>query len=70
MLDAKQTRPSPVSERVWLRQTISVYDIHTTVAPTSTDSSVFIRILRGMYGYTGTMLHYTEECARRFRGQL
>ena len=40
------------------------------VPPTSTDSSVFIRILRGKYGYTGTMLHYTEECARRFRGQL
>ena len=29
--------------------------------PTSTDSSVFIRILRDIYGYTETMLHYTEE---------
>ena len=41
-----------------------------TVPPTSTDSNIFIQILRGMYGYTGTMLHYTEECERRFRGQL
>ena len=40
------------------------------VPPSSTDSSVFIRILRDMYGNTGTILHYMEECARRFRGQL
>ena len=32
--------------------------------PTSTDSSVFIRILRDTYGYTETMLHYTEEGPR------
>ena len=44
--------------------------MYISVPPSSTDSSVFIRILRGMYGYPGTMLHYTEECARRFRGQL
>ena len=31
------------------------------VPPTNMDSSVFIRILRGMYGYTETMLYYTEE---------
>ena len=32
------------------------------VPPTNTDSSVFIRILRGKYGYTETMPHYTEVC--------
>ena len=36
-------------------------EIAHTVPPTSTDSFVFIRILRAMYGYTDTMLYYTEE---------
>ena len=34
--------------------------------PTDTDSSVFIRILRGIYGHTDTTRHYTEA---RFRHQ-
>ena len=33
------------------------------VPPTNTDSSVFIRILLGRYGYTETMLYYMEERA-------
>ena len=37
-----------------------------TVPPTHTDSSVFIRILRGKYGHTDTTHHYTEA---RFRHQ-
>ena len=36
------------------------------VPPTHTDSSVFIRILRGIYGHTDTTRHYTEA---RFRPQ-
>ena len=31
--------------------------------PTNTDSSIFIRILHGTYGYMETMLHYVEECS-------
>ena len=34
--------------------------------PTHTDSSVFIRILRGVYGHMDTTRHYTEA---RFRPQ-
>ena len=34
--------------------------------PTHTDSSVFIRILCGIYGHTDTTRHYTEA---RFRDQ-
>ena len=34
--------------------------------PTHTDSSVFIRISRGIYGHTDTTRHYTEA---RFRHQ-
>ena len=30
-------------------------------APTSTDTSVFIRNLRALYGYTETTLYYTED---------
>ena len=38
-----------------------------TVPPTSTDSSVFIRILCGMYGYMSIIRELcSEECARRF----
>ena len=37
-----------------------------TVPPTHTDSSVFIRILRGIYGHTDATRHYTEA---RFRHQ-
>ena len=32
-----------------------------TVPPTSTDTSVFIRNLRALYGYTETTLYYTED---------
>ena len=35
--------------------------IATTVPPTSTDTSVFIRNLRALYGYTDTTLYYTED---------
>ena len=31
------------------------------VPPTSTDTSVFIRNLRALYGYTETTLYYTED---------
>ena len=41
-----------------------------SVPPTSTDLSVFMWIWRGMYRCTGTMLHYTEECERRFSDQI
>ena len=34
--------------------------------PTHTDSSVFIRILLGLYGHTDTTCHYMEA---RFRPQ-
>ena len=36
------------------------------MAPTNTDSSVFIQIWRGIYRYTETILHYTKECRHRF----
>ena len=36
------------------------------VPPTHTDSSVFIRVLRGIFGHTDTTCHYTEA---RFRLQ-
>ena len=43
--------------------------IHTyyslAVPPTSTDTSVFIRNLRALYGYTETTLYYTEDSSRR-----
>ena len=41
-------------------------DITSAVPPTHTDSSVFIRISRGIYGHTDTTRHYTEA---RFRHQ-
>ena len=62
------TRPPPFFMCMQTRTTSVEHSI--AVPPSSTDSSVFIRILRGMYGNTGTILHYMEECARRFRGQL
>ena len=36
-----------------------------SVPPTSTDTSVFIRNLRALYGYTETTLYYTEDSSRR-----
>ena len=39
---------------------------YLSVPPTHTDSSVFIRISRGIYGHTDTTRHYTEA---RFRHQ-
>ena len=36
-------------------------NINYSVPPTSTDTSVFIRNLRALYGYTETTLYYTED---------
>ena len=36
-------------------------EIVMAVPPTSTDTSVFIRNLRALYGYTETTLYYTED---------
>ena len=55
-----------------MKAEVSTLYIHTfnnstiSVPPTHTDSSVFIRILRGIYGHTDTTRHYTEA---RFRHQ-
>ena len=48
----------------------SAEDQLTAVPPTNTDSSVFIRILRGKYGYTETMPHYTEVCRSTYIQQV
>ena len=53
-------------ERLREKQQLKGLLLYTPVPPTHTDSSVFIRILRGIYGHTDTTRHYTEA---RFRHQ-
>ena len=49
-----------------LKPWVNLYVHPYSEPPTHTDSSVFIRILRGIYGHTDTTRHYTEA---RFRHQ-
>ena len=58
---------TPSVQKLWREKAnmqISMYLPRPAVPPTSTDLSVFIRILRAMYGYTETTLYYTEEIPR------
>ena len=51
---------------IMIHPSTTIITMQISVPPTHTDSSVFIRILRGIYGHTDTTRHYTEA---RFRHQ-
>ena len=59
MLDAKQTRPSPVSERVWLRQTTSPSPLSTTAGNGRETQCSSNRIYNTYYIYRSTHIYCT-----------